>query len=85
MSFSENGPMASITNYVMLLNIDHACAVHFLLEGKLSSGLSVERCVFVDGVLQAQNMRCSKKVLEKPQIANLRQKRRASSEVSLSL
>ena len=34
--------MASITNYVMLLNIDHACTVHFLLEGKLSSGLSVE-------------------------------------------
>ena len=28
-------------------------------------------------------MRCSKRVLEKLQIANLRQKRRASSEVSL--
>ena len=76
--------MASITNYVMLLNIDHACTVHFLLEGKLSSSLSIESCVFVDGVLRAQNVRCSKRVLEKLQIANLRQKRRASSEVSLS-
>ena len=55
-------------NYVMLLNIDHACAVHFLLEGKLSSSLSVEGCVFVDGVLRAQNVRCSKRVLEKPEI-----------------
>ena len=27
--------IVSITNYVMLLNIDHMCAVHFLLEGKL--------------------------------------------------
>ena len=59
--------IVSITNYVMLLNIDHMCAVHFLLEGKL------EGCV---RDLRAQNVQYSKRVFENPQIANLCQKKK---------